>query len=144
MGMVTNKQLQQTMHLSLRMSPFHSWVQLIAGFVTKSAVPQRVLTGMVLEAIVEFHQQNATVVAVISNEASTNKSMRSIFGVTGNFRAPKHKIEHSCVPGRSLYFHLLHHKYSVANIFCYLALKLAYKFKKPALIFQSFSYFTDR
>lgn len=111
---------------------FHSWVQPIASFATKNAAPGRVLARMVLEAVIQLHKQNATVVAVISDGASTNKAMWATFGVTGKFHAPVHKTEHPCIPDKSLYFlcdvphiikcirnHLLRHKYGMVGMPCF-------------------------
>ncbi|KAH8026918.1 hypothetical protein HPB51_000139 [Rhipicephalus microplus] len=59
---------------------FHSWVQPIASFATRHAAPGRVQARLFLEAILQLHKHNATVVAVISDGASTNKAMWSCFG----------------------------------------------------------------
>ncbi|XP_072141070.1 uncharacterized protein [Dermacentor andersoni] len=83
---------------------FHSWVQPIASFATRHAAPGRVLARLVLEAILELCKHNAVVVAVISDGASTNKAMWSCFGIKGKLHAPKHKVDHPCVPDQQLYF----------------------------------------
>ncbi|KAH9364614.1 hypothetical protein HPB48_012839 [Haemaphysalis longicornis] len=92
---------------------FHPWVQPIASFTTKNAAPGRVLASMVLEAVIQLHKQNATVVA---------------FSVTGTFHVPVHKSEHPCIPDKRLYFlcyaphiskcirnHLLRHKFGMIS-----------------------------
>ncbi|KAH8008928.1 hypothetical protein HPB51_007593 [Rhipicephalus microplus] len=83
---------------------FHSWVQPIASFATRHAAPGRVLARLVLEAILQLYKHNATVVAVISDGASTNKAMWSCFGIKGKLHEPKHRVDHPCVPDQQLYF----------------------------------------
>ncbi|KAH8009997.1 hypothetical protein HPB51_024347 [Rhipicephalus microplus] len=52
---------------------FHSWVQPIASFATRHAAPGRVPARLVLEAILQLHKHNPTVIAVISDGASTTQ-----------------------------------------------------------------------
>ncbi|KAH7944680.1 hypothetical protein HPB51_028598 [Rhipicephalus microplus] len=105
---------------------FRSWVQPIASFATRHAAPGRVLARLVLEAILQLHKHNATVVAVISDGASTNKAMWSCFGIKGKLHEPKHRVDHPCVPDQQLYFlcdephiikcirnYLMRHKYGM-------------------------------
>ncbi|KAH8034718.1 hypothetical protein HPB51_000812 [Rhipicephalus microplus] len=107
---------------------FHSWVQPIASFAKRHAAAGRVLARLVLEAILQLHKHNATVVAVISDGASTNKAMWSCFGIKGKLHEPKHRVDHPCVPDQQLYFlcdvphiikcirnHLMRHKYGMIS-----------------------------
>ncbi|KAH8025801.1 hypothetical protein HPB51_012123 [Rhipicephalus microplus] len=108
---------------------FHSWVQAIASFATRHAAPGRVLARLVLEAILQLHKHNATVVAVISDGASTNKAMWSCFGIKGKLHESKHRVDHPCVPDQQLYFlcdvphiikcirnYLMRHKYGMLRV----------------------------
>lgn len=80
------------------MPMFEGWVQPIASFATKCAAPGRVLAELVLEAIVQLHKYGATVIAVVSDGAENNKSMRQQFGVSGSISNTRHKIQHPCLP----------------------------------------------
>lgn len=107
---------------------FHIWVQPTACFATKNATPCVVLANLVLQAIMELGKHKAIVVAVISDGATTNKSMWSCFGISGKLQDPKHKVKHPCDPNPSLYFlcdvphiikcvrnHLFRHNYGMVS-----------------------------
>lgn len=108
---------------------FHAWVQPKANFATRNAAPGGVLARLVLHAILELKKQNALVVAIISDSASTNKAMWSKFGATGKIESPRYKVEHPCDPGLHLHFmwdtphlikcirnHLLRHQYGMVRV----------------------------
>lgn len=83
---------------------FHGWVQPIASFATRNAAPGTVLARLVLQAILELEKQNAMVIAVISDGATTNKAMWSKFRISGKLESPRHKVPDPCDPRLNLYF----------------------------------------
>lgn len=107
---------------------FHNWVQPIASFATRNAAPGTVVAQLVLQAILELGKQNAVVVAVISDGATTNKAMWSKFGISGKLDCPRHKVPHPCDHHLTLYFlcdtphlikcirnHLHRHRYGMVS-----------------------------
>lgn len=57
-----------------------------------------------MNAVLELHKNNASVLAVISHGAGNNRSMWSQFGVSGKVDAPPHFVEHPWEPSQNIYF----------------------------------------
>lgn len=83
---------------------FDNWVQPIASFASKGAAPGDVLAHLVTEAVMELAKHNASVIAVVSDGAGSNKSMWARLGISGRLKAAVHKVQHPCMPGEHLHF----------------------------------------
>ncbi|XP_075526178.1 uncharacterized protein LOC142557858 isoform X1 [Dermacentor variabilis] len=83
---------------------FEGWVQPIASFTTRGAAPGRILSELVLSAILELRKNNASVLAVISDGAGNNKSMWSHFGLSGKLHSARHYIENPWDLSQKIYF----------------------------------------
>lgn len=77
------------------------WIQPFAWFGTKGAAPARVLVELVIKAMAKLFEKGAIVKATACDGASTNKSMMSQLGVSGEVGGvtsvthpiePKHKV----------------------------------------------------
>ncbi|XP_077564453.1 uncharacterized protein LOC144179904 [Haemaphysalis longicornis] len=107
---------------------FEDWVQPIASFATKGAAPGKVLSELVLRAVLELHKSNASVLPIISDGAGNNRSMWTQLGISGKLDSTCHHIEHPCEPSQRIYFicdvphiikcirnHLKKHTYGLAG-----------------------------
>ncbi|KAH8033773.1 hypothetical protein HPB51_016228 [Rhipicephalus microplus] len=107
---------------------FEDWVQPIASFATKGAAPGKVLSELVLSAVLELHKSNASVLAIISDGAGNNRSMWAQLGISGKLDSSCHHIEHPWEPSQRIYFicdvphiikcirnHLKKHTYGLAR-----------------------------
>ncbi|KAH8035469.1 hypothetical protein HPB51_005704 [Rhipicephalus microplus] len=83
---------------------FEDWVQPIASFATKGAAPGKVLSELVLSAVLELHKSNASVLAIISDGAGNNHSMWTQLGISGKLDSSCHHIEHPWEPSQRIYF----------------------------------------
>ncbi|KAH9374512.1 hypothetical protein HPB48_021021 [Haemaphysalis longicornis] len=83
---------------------FDNWVQPIARFASKGAAPGDVLAHLVTEAVMELAKHNASLIAVVSYGAGSNKSMWARLCISGRLTAAVHKVQHPCIPGEHLHF----------------------------------------
>ncbi|KAL1480527.1 hypothetical protein MTO96_050943 [Rhipicephalus appendiculatus] len=83
---------------------FEDWVQPIATFATKGAAPGKVLSDLVISAVIQLHNHGAFVLAVISDGAGNNRSMWSQLGISGKLDSACHFIEHPLEPSQNIYF----------------------------------------
>ncbi|KAH8019311.1 hypothetical protein HPB51_018823 [Rhipicephalus microplus] len=107
---------------------FEDWVQPIATFATKGAAPGKVLSEIVISAVIQLHKHGASVLAIISDGAGNNCSMWSQLGISGKLDSARHFIEHPLEPSQNIYFicdiphvikcirkHLKKHTYGMAG-----------------------------
>ncbi|KAH7944045.1 hypothetical protein HPB52_014878 [Rhipicephalus sanguineus] len=107
---------------------FEDWVPPIATFATKGAAPGKVLSELVISAVIQLHNHGASVLAVISDGAGNNRFMWSQLGISGKLDSTCHFIEHPLEPSQNIYFicdiphvikcirnHLKKHTYGMAG-----------------------------
>lgn len=83
---------------------FEDWVQPIATFATKGAAPGKVLSELVISAVIQLHNHGASVLAVISDGAGNNRSMWSQLRISGKLDSACQFIEHPLEPSQNIYF----------------------------------------
>lgn len=86
------------------------WIQPFAWFGTKGAAPARVLVELVIKAISKLFEKGAIVKATACDGASTNKSMMSQLGVTGDVGGAS-SVTHPMEPKHKVHFFVVYHIY---------------------------------